>query len=58
MSAFASAIVRSAAAMSGRRSSSCDGIPIGIAGTGVANALTVIVKPDAGLPISVAIACS
>jgi hypothetical protein len=55
---LASAMVRSAAATSGRRCSSCDGTPNGIGGTGVVRSFTGIEKLDAGLPISIAIACS
>ena len=58
MMAFACAMVRSAAAISGRRWSSCEGTPTGIAGTGVVSIFTGIEKLEAGLPISVAMACS
>ena len=51
-------MVRSAAAMSGRRCSSCDGTPIGTGGGAVVSALTGMEKSEACLPTRTAIACS
>src|SRR6202035_2678739 len=56
--ALASAMVRSAEAISGRRCRSLEGMSTGTLGTGVSRALTGMEKSDAGLPINVAIACS
>jgi len=56
--ALASAMLRSAAAISGRRSSNCEGNPIGMGGGDVVIGLTGMENPEAGLPTSVAIACS
>src|SRR5689334_12514013 len=56
--ALAAATRRSAAAISGRRSSSCEGIPSGIAGGVALNATTGIAKSAGALPISSAMACS
>ncbi len=58
MSEFASDMVRSAAAMSGRRSSTCVGTPMGICGNGVVRPFTGMEKSDADLPMSMAMACS
>jgi hypothetical protein len=58
MVAYASASVRSAAAMSGRLSRSCDGTPTGIVGAARSRGLTGMLKSGAALPIRVAIACS
>ncbi len=49
---------RSAAAMSGRRSSSAEGTPTGMGGGVVASGATGSEKVDAGCPRSRAIACS
>src|SRR5579863_6051092 len=51
-------MLRSAAAMSGRRSSSCEGSPMGMGGGAKTCALTGMENEDAGLPISMAMACS
>ena len=55
---FAAAVSRSAAAISGRRSSSVDGTPCGTTGMIVPRAAGGIEKFEAGRPINVAIACS
>src|SRR5882672_10452829 len=55
---LASATRRSAAAMSGRRSSSWDGMPTGMSGGGVASGRGDRPKAAGGFPMSVAIACS
>ena len=57
-SAPAAAMRRSAAAMSGRRSSRSDGSPIGISGGGLVSGDEGSCRADGGLPVSTAIACS
>src|SRR6185369_9513123 len=56
--ALAAATRRSAAAISGRRSSSCEGMPGGIAGGVEMNAATGREKSAGGWPTSSAMACS
>src|SRR5271157_2330607 len=56
--ALAWATARSAAAMSGRRSSSSEGIPTGVAGGLVSRACAGRANVDAGWPIKTAMACS
>ena len=56
--ALASAMVRSAAAMSGRRSSSSEGTPTGIGGGATVMGFTGMEKFVAALPTSMAMACS
>ena len=56
--ALASAMVRSAAAMSGRRSSTCEGTPVGTVGGAVSLGSNASATSEAGLPMSVAMACS
>ena len=51
-------MVRSAAAMSGRRSNSADGTPGGTTGTSLVSSAAGIVRSAGGLPASTAIACS
>ena len=58
ISALASAMVRSAAATSGRRSSNSEGTPTGIGGGAVVIGFTGMEKSEAALPTSIAIACS
>ena len=55
---FAAAVSRSAAAISGRRSSKVDGTPGGKVGISIGLVVTGIENVDAGWPISVAMACS
>ena len=56
--ALAAAICRSAAAISGRRSNSCDGTPTGMEGTFWHSCTLGMANDGAGLPIRVAMACS
>ncbi len=56
--AFAAATLRSADAMSGRRSSSCDGKPGGTTGNVQFGVVRAMVSSEGGLPTSSAIACS
>ena len=56
--AFAASTVRSASAMSGRRSSKVEGTPGGTVGTFAARPVCCRENSAGGLPISTAIACS
>ena len=56
--ALASAMVRSAAATSGLRSSNSEGTPTGIGGGATVNGFTGMEKLVAALPMRTAMACS
>src|ERR1700722_19518859 len=58
ITAFSWASVRSAAAMSRRRSTSCPGTPVGIEGGVKTIGFTGMEKSVAILPVNIAIACS
>ena len=58
IAALAAAIRRSAAAISGRRSSKLDGSPAGISGRAGSPGAGAMLSSDGGLPISAAIAFS